>query len=106
MDSSSTSLSTELADTFCLARPAGGCEAFLAAAAVLLLSEFSKYSVMNFSKAAISSSADWLISAPAAEARLQSLVLLELLDFLLLAVDWLLSVLPMLRLLACLGRVL
>ena len=55
---------------------------------VLLLSEFSKYSVINFSKAAISSSADWLISVIAVtEFMLQSLMLLELLDFRELAVD-------------------
>ena len=60
---------------------------------VLLLSEFSKYSVINFSNAAISSSAAGLIS----EVMLQSLMLLLLEDFLELVVDWLLSVLVLPR---------
>ena len=110
MDNSKTSLKMLLADTFCFAiPPATDCEAFCLM--VLLLSVFSKYSVINFSKAAISSKAVWLISVTAAEFMLTSEMLLELLDFLELAVDWPLwleSVLvdPMDRELACLGRVL
>ena len=112
MDNSRTSLKMLLADTFCFGLPApaiGCCEGFLM---VLLLSEFSKYSVINFSNAAISSNADWLISDIAAtEFMLQSLMLLELLDFLELAVDWLdwlesVLVDPMERELDCLGKVL
>lgn len=87
MDNSKTSLKMLLADTFCLAtRPAtADCECFCLMT-VLLLSVFSKYSVMNFSKAAISSRAVWLIStAPEELAMLTSEMLLELLDFLELA---------------------
>ena len=108
MDNSSTSLRMLLADTFCFDRPLTlGCEGFLGI--VLLLSVFSKYSVINFSKAAISSRAVWLISVTGTEFMLQSLMLLLLLDFLELAVDWLLwleSVDPIDLELACLGSVL
>ena len=115
MDNSNTSLKMLPADTFCL--PAilaatADCEGFCCCLMmVLLLSVFSKYSVMNFSKAAISSRAVWLISVTAAPEELVMLtseMLLELLDFLELAVLWLESVLvdPMDRELACLGSVL
>ena len=91
MDNSNTSLKMLLADTFCLAiLPATeDCEGFCCLMTVLLLSVFSKYSVMNFSKAAISSSAVWLISVTAGPPELVILtseMLLELLDFLELAV--------------------
>ena len=116
MDNSNTSLKMLPADTFCLAiLPATDeGEGFCCLITVLLLSVFSKYSVMNFSKAAISSSAVWLISVTAGPEELDMLtseMLLELLDFLELAVLWLLwleSVLvdPMDLELACLGSVL
>ena len=94
MDNSNTSLKMLPADTFCLAiLPATDeGEGFCCLITVLLLSVFSKYSVMNFSKAAISSSAVLLISVTATPEELDMLtseMLLELLDFLELAVDWL-----------------
>ena len=76
-----------LAEIFCFVLGLSRVLDCLLTVMVLLLSGWSKYSEMNFSKAAISSRAAWLISDFAAEVRLQSLRLLELLD---LREDWLL----------------
>ena len=82
IDNSNTSLRMLLAEILCFAGPLTTPPVLGCFLIVLLLSELSKYSEMNFSKAAISSSAAWLISA-----WLQSLRLLELLDLRELPVD-------------------